>query len=88
MTDEQEPTPTPAPTPAPKKAAKKKPTKDDKEFNASSYRIMASEKVVGSLYDQDRKVRIGRAHDVEVAGPIKPGSWLYCQIKAGLIKFM
>jgi len=67
-------------------AQKAKPT--DAEFKNTSYRVQASAKMVGSLYDPDRKVRISKSSDVKVTGPIPEGSWLYCQIKAGLVDFV
>ncbi len=73
---------------APKKNAVKKPTAADMEFPNTAYRIQASPKVVGALFDPDRNIRISRVRDVAVTGPIPEGSWLYCQIKAGLIDFL
>lgn len=55
------------------------------EKQASSLRVMCAEHVVGSLVDPDRKVRIPKGSDVKISGPVDEGSWLDCQMKAGLI---
>jgi hypothetical protein len=60
--------------------ADKAPTKQ-----SSSLRVMCAEHVVGSLVDPDRKVRIPKGSDVKISGPVEKGSWLDCQMAAGLI---
>lgn len=51
-------------------------------------RLVCTPRTLGSLVDPDRNVRIpaNGQNPVEVSGPIAEGSWLDCQVKAGLIK--
>jgi len=69
-----------------KAKAGQKPNKDG-DYPEGAYRIRCTPKCVGSLFDNDRGVRIPRAGstDVKIAGPIPAGSWLGAQIGAGLV---
>lgn len=48
--------------------------------------VTCSNKVVGTMYDTDREVRIPSAgqNAVQIAD-VKAGSWLWCQMDAGLV---
>ncbi len=67
---------------------KQKPKATDAKFEANSYRVQCTSRMVGTLFDPERKLRISKNSDVKVSGPIEPGSWLHCQIKAGLVEFV
>lgn len=82
MAPEQDGGKAPEPEPMPRK-----PMSADASFPRASYRVKVSAKCVSGMTDPDRGVRIQRTSDVKVTGPITEGSWLYCQIKAGLIEF-
>lgn len=63
--------------------AKKDPTQ------ASTLRIRCTERVVGSLFDHEHNVRVPphtASDGVKIPGPVRAGSWLDCQIQAGLVK--
>lgn len=49
--------------------------------------LICSDKVTGGLFDQERNLRIPGPglNPVQVNGEIRKGSWLDCQIKAGLV---
>ena len=65
-----------------------KPRRTRAPKKAESFRIVCTPRVVGYLHDPDRNVRVpaNGQNPVEVSGPVNPGSWLECQINAGLIK--
>lgn len=73
----------------PEDAEPSKPKAKAKPVEKTSLRVKCNNKVVGSGFiDPDRQVRIPKTHDIEISGPIRPGSWLDCQVKAGLIDIL
>ncbi len=70
----------------PSMAAKKVPA--DCPYPNPVYRIQGTPKLVAGLVDSDRNVRITKAREERIVGPITKGSWLHCQIEAGLVTVM
>ena len=70
-------------TPEPEKKVRK-----PRAPKVESLRVVCGPRTVGYLFDPDRNVRIpaNGQNPVELSGPVREGSWLDCQIKAGLIK--
>ena len=69
-----------------KPAVKTKDPEPSRAPKAVKLRVRCTEKCISSLYDQDRKQRISKDASTVVAGPVVEGSWLDCQMKAGLIE--
>ena len=64
---------------------------DKKDATASDgFRVCCTPKVTGTVYDNDRNIRIPAASngDVKASSPIKYGSFLHAQIAAGLVKIV
>jgi len=57
------------------------------DLRGSGFRLMCSQRVTGTLFDNDRNIRIPPSGhgDVKASGPILAGSWLAAQILAGLV---
>jgi hypothetical protein len=58
-----------------------------KKEKTKSFRVVCSEKMVGSVYDHRNEVRIP-AHgngDVKIMGEVPTAGWLAMQIESGLV---
>ena len=67
------------------------PVREKKQSRSSGSKkprfLQCSERVTGGLFDTERNLRIPGPglNPVQVDGEIREGSWLDCQMKAGLI---
>lgn len=55
---------------------------------SSILRVQATSKCVGQLYDHETKQYVFKGRETKFQGPVKSGSWLDSQIKAGLIEIV
>lgn len=85
-----EPEPEPEPEPQTAPATAERVGKKRLEYGKTAYRVRCTSKVIGMLFDPDRQIHIPRytKAPVEVAGPVREGSWLYTQLKANNIEII
>lgn len=65
-----------------------KPKRKRAPAQPQTYMARCTSKCVGALHDPDRNIRIPpmAQNAVQIAGPIKKGSWLAVQVERGLVE--
>lgn len=71
------------------KATRGRRAKKEQPPQASALRVRCTDRVAGTLFDHEHNVRVPphtASEGIKIPGPVREGSWLDCQIKAGLVK--